>query len=310
MNINQLTSFIQAAELGSLSKAAVSLYTVQSAISRQIKALEEELETKLFIRHGRGLKLTETGNLLFSRATFILKEIEDIKAEIISNNTAIRGRVTIGLPVAVASMLVAPLIKRLNEEYPLIKLCFVDAFSETLTTRLHRKEVNIAVLYDNQKLNGLTAYPLLEQNLYLVMHPSNPLAQNTSITFKQLKNEPLTLPSQPHSLRMLLDNAAKKESLKLNVTIDADSLLLRKDLVKTNTVSTIISKSSIFNELKDGTLKAASLIEPKMTRKLFLAMPADRPSSNATTKVSDILRQEIKKLVDSGLWDATLLMND
>lgn len=308
MNINQLTSFVQAAELGSLSKAASSLFTVQSAISRQMKALEEELQTQLFIRHGRGLKLTETGHQLFSRATYILKEIEDTKAEIISNNTVTRGRVTIGLPVAVASLLVATLIKRLDEEHPLISLHFVDAFSETLTTRLHKKEVNCAVLYDNQKLNGLNTYPLLEQDLYLVMHPNNPLAKCTSISFKQLENVPLTLPSQPHSLRMLLDNAAKKEHIKLNVTIDADSLLLRKDLVKSNTASTIISKSSIYNEIKDGSLKVAYLTEPKMTRKLFLAMPTDRPCTNATLKVSEILKQEIKKLVDSGLWDATLLM--
>ncbi len=310
MNFNQLTSFVQAAELGSLSKAAASLFTVQSAISRQVKALEEELETKLFIRHGRGLKLTETGHQLFTRATFILKEVEDIKTEIISSNTIIRGRVTLGLPVSIASVLVAPLIKRLNEKYPLIKLRFVDAFSETLTTWLQRKEVNIAVLYDNQEIQGLRTYPLLEFNLFVVVHPTNPLAKHKEIPFKKLSNEPLTLPSQPHSLRKLLDSTAKNEKVKLNVTVDADSLLLRKELVKSDTASTIISKASIQNEIQEGSLKFVSLTEPKLTRKLFLAMPTDRPSSNATLKVSEILREEIKKLVDVGVWDGTLLMHD
>ncbi|MFK5948372.1 MAG: LysR family transcriptional regulator, partial [Methylococcales bacterium] len=131
MNINQLISFVQAAELGSLSKAATSLYTVQSAISRQVKALEDELETQLFIRHGRGLKLTETGQKLFSRATHILKEIEEVKSEIISNNAKLSGRVTVGMPPSVASVLIGTLAKRLRKEYPHIKLRFADTFSET-----------------------------------------------------------------------------------------------------------------------------------------------------------------------------------
>jgi len=310
MNFNQLTSFVQAAELGSLSKAASSLFTVQSAISRQVKALEEELETKLFIRHGRGLKLTETGYQLLTRANYILKEIEDTKSEIISSNTAIRGIVNIGLPVSVACVLVAPLVKRINDEYPLIKLRFVDAFSETLTTWLRRKEVNVAVLYDNQEIHGLRTYPLLEQVLFLVMHPKNPLAKLKMVKFSDLSNEPLALPNQPHSLRKLLDNTAKTENVKLNVKIDADSLLLRKELVLSNTASTIISKASIQVEIKNGSVKAAALTKPELKRKLFLAMPTDRPSSNATLRVTEILREEIKKLVDSGIWDGSILMHD
>lgn len=308
MNINQLTSFVQAAELGSLSKAAANLYTVQSAVSRQVKALEEELETRLFVRHGRGLELTQTGQQLLNRATHILKEIEEAKSEIISSNDKIRGHVTIGLPPSVASVLVGPLAERLGREYPHIKLRFVDAFSETLSDWLQRREVDFVVLYDNQEILSLRTYPLLEENLYLIMHPKNPLSELKRISFKEVISEKLILPSQKHSLRKLLDRTAKNENIKLNVTVDADSLILIKELVRTNLASTILSLSSVNNELKEGSVKVVPIIQPSISRKLLLAMPTDRPSSNASLKVSEILRQEVKKLVENRTWKASLLM--
>jgi LysR family nitrogen assimilation transcriptional regulator len=142
------------------------------------------------------------------------------------------------------------------------------------------------------------------------MHPDNPLAKHKKIKFKNLANEALALPSQPHSLRKLLDSTAKIENVKLNVKIDADSLLLRKELVQSNTASTIISKASIQTEINNGSIKVAALTEPELKRKLFLAMPTDRPTSNATLKVTDVIRQEIKKLVNTGIWDGSLLMRE
>lgn len=308
MNINQLTSFVQAAELGSLSKAAISLFTVQSAISRQVKALEEELETKLFIRHGRGLKLTDAGQHLLTRATHILKEIEDTKSEIVSSNKKLRGRVTVGLPPSVANVLVTPLTKRLKKEYPQIKLRLVDAFSETLSSWLLQREVDFVILYDNQEHSSSRTYSLLEEKLYLATSSDSELAQQDSISFTDLKDIELVLPSQQHSLRRLIDRKAKEYHCKLNVSIDADSLVIIKELVRSKMASSILSLTSVNNDIKEGAIKSVLIKDPTITRQLLLAMPTDRPASNASLKVSEILREEIVKLVESGKWEGSLIM--
>ena len=205
MNLQQLRSFVQVAELGSVSKAAESLFTVQSAISRQIKALEEDLETKLFYRHGRGLQLSETGKQLLPRATHILKEIEEAKSQIVASSENVSGEVTIGMPPTVASVLAGSLAERLANEYPGIRLRFVDAFSETLLSWLQQRKIDFAVLYDHKSQHNLRIYPLLLENLYLAMHPNNKLAKEKSIVLRDLSSEKLVLPSSGHSLRTLVE---------------------------------------------------------------------------------------------------------
>lgn len=307
MNLRHLRSFVQVAELGSVTKAASSLFTVQSAISRQIKALEEELDTKLFLRHGRGLQLTETGYLLRTRATHILDEIEKAKLEIVSNNKMVRGQVTIGMPPTVASVLAGSLAERLANEHPGIKLRFVDALSGTLLEWLQKREIDFAVLYDHKEQLNLRIYPLLLESLYLVMHPGNKLSARKSITFQQLSQEKLVLPSLQHSLRMLIERVAASEEIELNVTIDADGLVILKELVRRGVGSTILPLPSIHREVTDGTICAKPITNPPITRKLVLALPTDRPTTNASLKASEILRLQVTKMVETGLWTGKLL---
>ena len=308
MNLQQLRSFVQVAELGSVSKAAESLFTVQSAISRQIKALEEDLETKLFYRHGRGLQLSETGKQLLPRATHILKEIEEAKSQIVASSENVSGEVTIGMPPTVASVLAGSLAERLANEYPGIRLRFVDAFSETLLSWLQQRKIDFAVLYDHKSQHNLRIYPLLLENLYLAMHPNSKLAKQESVTLRELSLEKLVLPSSGHSLRNLIERAASNENIEINVSIDADGLTILKELVMRGLGSTILPLPSIHHEVNDGTICAKPITNPPITRKLLLALPTDRPSTNATLKASEILRLQVKRIVERGIWTGELLM--
>jgi len=308
MKLRQLRSFVQVAELGSLSKAAKGLFTVQSAISRQIKALEEDLETKLFTRHGRGLRLTETGKQLLPRATHILREVEEAKSEIVAGNETVSGEVTIGMPPTVASVLAGSLAERLANEYPGIRLRFVDAFSETLLTWLQQRKIDFAVLYDHKAQHNLIIYPLLLERLYLVMHPSNKLSKKESISFHELSSEKLVLPSIGHSLRRLIERIASKENIKLHVAVDADGLTILKELVMREVGSTILPLASIHHEVYAGNICVKPIIDPPITRKLFLALPTDRPSTNASMKASEIVRIQVKQIVESGIWTGQLLI--
>lgn len=307
MNLRHLRSFVQVAELGSVTKAASSLFTVQSAISRQIKALEEELDSKLFLRQGRGLQLTESGALLLTRATHILEEIETAKTEIAANNKMVRGQVTIGMPPTVASVLAGSLAERLATEHPGIKLRFVDALSGTLLEWLQKREVDFAVLYDLKEQKNLRIHSLLLESLYLVMHPGNRLSTRKSITFRQLSQQKLVLPSLQHSLRQLIERVASSERIKLNVSIDADGLVILKELVRRGIGSTILPLPSIHHEVSDGTLAAKPITNPPITRKLVLAFPTDRPATNAGLKAAEILRLQVTEMVATGLWTGELL---
>jgi DNA-binding transcriptional LysR family regulator len=101
-------------ELGSLSKAADRLRILQPALGRQIRMMEDELRVMLFARHGRGMVLTDARKLLLERAASILRQIEDLRADVTAQAGAITGRVVLGTPPTVGEILAARLVKRIG----------------------------------------------------------------------------------------------------------------------------------------------------------------------------------------------------
>ena len=105
MDIRQLRTFVHVAELGSFSKAADRLHIAQPALSRQIRLLESELKAALFIRHGRGVRLTDAGTLFLDRASGILRQIEQARADVAAEAGDVSGEVSIGVPPSVGIVL-------------------------------------------------------------------------------------------------------------------------------------------------------------------------------------------------------------
>src|ERR1700761_2797175 len=107
MEFRQLTYFCKVAQTGSFSSASAELAIAQPALSRQIRKLEEELDVLLFHRNGRGVRLTEAGRRLFERSSHILIDFENLAAD--TKQGSCTAVVTIGMPPALTSAIVAPL---------------------------------------------------------------------------------------------------------------------------------------------------------------------------------------------------------
>ena len=115
MNLKQLEYFVQVAELGSFSKAAVVLDIAQPALSRQVRSLETELRQQLFLRNGRGVALTDAGKRLFDHSVAVLQLISHAREDLGASRDEPVGRVTIGLPPSIGRQLTLPLIDRFKE---------------------------------------------------------------------------------------------------------------------------------------------------------------------------------------------------
>lgn len=308
MDLKQLNTFVQVAELGSLSKTAERLRIAQPALSRQIRMLEEELKIQLFTRHGRGMILTEAGELLLSRATSILRQVEETRADLTEQTNAIRGKVVVGIPPTVGDILAARITTRFRSLYPDVSLRIVPAFTEYLLEWLHRGEVDIAIMYAQEKPANLMIQPLLMENLFLVASKEEALDIHHAVRFSDIAKRTLVLPGARHSLRILLEQEAVKQGLTLNVPVEADALQTLKDLARRGHAATVLPYASIHEELEEGKLTAASLVEPSLSRKLVVALPLGRQTSNAVTRFSQELYAEVTKMVEEGVWDGQLLL--
>lgn len=307
MDLRQLNTFLQVAELGSLSKASDRLRIAQPALSRQIRLLEEELKLPLFDRHGRGMALTPAGELLRARAGNILRQLEETRADLSQEAAAVRGRVVFGMPPTVGDILATRLIERFLAQYPEVTLRAVPAFSGYLLDWLHSGEVDIAVVYGTEAQASLRLSPLLVENLCFVTPPGAAPAPDHAIPFAEVAREKLVLPGPQHGLRRLIEREARAHGLSLRIAVEADALQVLKGLVQRGVGATILPLAPVHDEVAAGLLGAAPIIEPHLSRKLVVAQPLGRQPSNAVRHFEQALRWEVAAMVREGVWEGQLL---
>ncbi|WP_165838922.1 LysR substrate-binding domain-containing protein [Roseicella frigidaeris] len=307
MDLRQLTTFLQVAELGSISKAAERLRIAQPALSRQIRLLEEELKLALFTRHGRGMVLTPAGERLRGRAGGILRQVEETRAELAQEAGSVRGRVVFGMPPTVGDILATRLIERFLSLHPEVTLRVVTAYSGYLLEWLHGGEVDIAVLYGSERAASIRAAPLLEENLHFVAGEPVQAGQTPSMGFAEVAARRLILPGPQHGLRALVEREARQHGLTLNVVVEADTLQVQKELVMRRLGGTILPLASVHAEVGAGRIHAVPIAGPRLSRRLVVAHPVGRPLSTAVRLFGEMLRGEVVDMVARQVWDGRIL---
>jgi len=175
--LNALKAFEAAARHLSFTKAAEELFVTQAAVSHQVKALEDYLAAKLFIRKNRSLLLTAEGQGYFLELKDILDDIAHATARL--KQSTERGSLTISLPPSFAILWFVPRLSRFREAYPDIdvRIRAVDEVDSSLTD-----DVDVAIYYGAGTWPGLTAYKLHNEYLLPVC---SPLLLNTSKPLRQ-----------------------------------------------------------------------------------------------------------------------------
>ncbi|QEL22217.1 LysR family transcriptional regulator [Bosea sp. F3-2] len=310
MDISQLRTLIHVAELGSLSKAADRLHIAQPALSRQIRLLEDELGARLFDRHGRGMTVTEQGQDVLRHALRIMAELEEIRAVVADENAPLRGHVSIGMPPTTSDILSEPLVAAFREAHPEATLRIVSAYSGYLLDWLHRGELDATILYDPKSARTLRIQPLLEETLFLIGPPGAGLSPNRSVDFAQLEHERLLLPSRGHGLRSIVERCAEECGIFLNIKVEADNYSTLKGLVRSGHGVTVLPLAPIHEELQEGRLCAAPLVNPVPMRRLIMSYPTDRPTPRLARFAGQAIAKTIQALVAQGVWSGRILGDD
>ena len=305
MNFKQLKAFIGVAESGSLSKASDRLRIGQPALSHQMKLLQDEIGVPLFTRHRRGMQLTEAGEALRDRVSGPIRQLEQARDDVRSAAGKPSGHMVLGILPSVSVVLARNLVHRISKELPGVSFRIVEGYTGHLVDWLQRGEVDAAILYGRETVLHFPAEELLVEDLAVVGPADSSLNPKTAIRVSELSHLPLLLPSGLHGLRMLLESAATKAGVKLSARVEVDSFRLLTDLVENGQGFTTLPLSSIAQEIEQGRLKYAPLVQPQVTRRLILGT-AQGPRSHATRMVIKVARQEIAELVWRGVWRARL----
>ena len=196
MELRTLQYFVTVAEELNITRAAAMLNISQPPLSLQMKNLEEELDTVLFVRGKRQLTLTESGKLLYQRAKDILSLSEKTLWEIRSLKAGMTGTVSIGLVEGMAPDIAGEWFAGFLKEHPQVHFRILDGNSDDLIEKMRGGLIDLAVItapYDQQLLNS---FPVGQERMVALMRRDHPLAERESLRIEDLLSEPLIVPSR------------------------------------------------------------------------------------------------------------------
>lgn len=306
MEFLDLQYFVSIAESGSFTKSALQNNMAQSALSRRVRDLEVELGTALFYRNGRGVVLTDAGEVFLARARGLLAEREALRQDMRASVSELDGTVKLAVPPSVGLVLLAPLLRQIRADLPRVRMRVMEGFSGHVAEWLAAGKVDLAVLYKMKASALLDAEHLLFEDMFLISAPdAPPLGVANGVSVAELAGEELVLPGPPHGLRVLVEEAAAKAGVTLNVSIELETLPTIHDLVGSGGIRTILPLTAVSRELQAGRL-VAQRITPAINRELILAHAPHRAAAPVTKAVVRLIRAQISDLVRSGVWAGRL----
>jgi LysR family transcriptional regulator, nitrogen assimilation regulatory protein len=298
MNLKQLEYFVQVAELGSFSKAAVMLDIAQPALSRQVRSLETELRQQLFLRNGRGVTLTDAGKRLFDHSVAVLQLMAHAREDLGASRDEPVGRVIIGLPPSMGRQLTLPLIDRFKKQLPAAKVAIVEGLSTHIVEWVTTGRIDIGLVYNPEAQAGLEITPLLQEPLSLVSRAARGRRRPAAppLQMKELSNYPLIVPERVHAMRRLLETQAALAGIKLDIAWEVSSVPSIIDLVCAGYGHAVLTASGVAASARAGELVVRKLIDPAPVSVLCLAVSAHKRPTPLALHAMRLLTELVRGL--------------
>lgn len=233
MELNALQAFIQTARFSSFSVAADHLFITQSAISKRISNLEQELNAPLFDRFGRKVQLTPFGKSLLPKARQLLSDAEELRQLAKDFSNDVSGEILIGTSHHIGLHRLPDFIKRYTASYPDVKLDIRFLDSETACQQVETGELEMAIVtLPEEKTTSLQLQTIWHDQLAIMTNKKHPLAKKKNINLTELVEYPAVLPGSATYTRRILDQALAKQKLKPVVAMSTNYLEILKMLVE------------------------------------------------------------------------------
>ena len=303
MNLRALSNFLSVAETGSLKGAAGVVNIAQPALTRQIALLEEEFGVKLFLRHHRGVTLTEAGERLREHAERILAEVSRAR---VAMSTALQkptGAVSLGLPTAMRAVLSSDLIAAYHTAFPDVYLTVHEAFVHVIEEMLQSRQLDVAILFGgSRKLDNFGVTPLVSENVYLVGAPGGGLDDSKPVSIKELADIPIILISRHNQLRIMIERALARQRRAFRPFLEVEGQPLTHDLVQRGIGYTISPYCAVHKELQTGQLRGAPIRYLTITWEL--GVNRVRAHAPAVQELIRLIHRAVDERVARGSWRA------
>jgi DNA-binding transcriptional LysR family regulator len=291
-----LRYFREVAAQGSVRHAAERLFVAQSAVSRQVALLEEELGVPLFERHARGMTLTEAGRLLLAYSTDMRGRFEELRGLIQEYGSLRRGHVDIACVEGVLARFMPEALRSFADECPGITFSVSAMGSQAVAEAIAEFRCELGVVFGSSPRTDLLELAQMSQPLCAIVPPSHPLAKQSSCALAAVSAYPVVLPDRSFGIRQLVDRVSANGKFSLKMVVETNTLAFAQRLVmQSQSRVTFLPGDVVLPEIGAGLLVAVPLIDSTLRKtRVTLVAGMTRRLSQAARHLATHLTERMK----------------
>lgn len=242
MELQALRGFYWAGLHGSFSKAGKILSVGQSAVSHQVKALEEELRVKLYERVGRGIHLTPAGKILMAYADIILQTLDNIETHFAELAGSPEGTVTMAAYRGIMQYKLPQIVQSFKKKNPEIRLVILNKPLDTeILDIVSAGDADFGITSSWNDFMDLSFYEVWSYDMFLCVPANHHLAGRRTVGLKEITREPLILYEPENSIRRRTEEIFRKNNLAYNFVIETGGATVIQEYVKIGQGISIVS---------------------------------------------------------------------
>jgi DNA-binding transcriptional LysR family regulator len=266
VDLRQLEILRAVAQTGSFTSAGEKLHLSQSAVSRQILLLEEELKEQLFLRLGRRIQITPAGTTLLGLSERMFEDLERTRASILDRQQTVTGTVRLVGGMTVCLYVFPPLLKAFRKEHPGVEVKLTPGATPRLVRMLRTGNADLGLLTLPIDDPNLVTFPVLREELLLITAPAHPLAKRRQIVPRDLIGQPFVHFEPGSNSRKAIEAFFRAEQIEPNVVTETENVEIIKALVTVGMGIAIVPYQAVAREVRLGQLFCARIAGQQLVR--------------------------------------------
>ena len=290
MELRQLQLFIEVTKHKSITKAAETMHLSQPALSKSIRALEDELGMTLIIRTNKTSDLTDGGKIVLEYAQKMAGILSEMKTTLNDITNLSRGQIDIGLPPIIGSLFFPRVIAKFHHAFPNIELNITEYGGARVVKSVEEGEFELGVAVLPIDEGQFNVYPIVEEEMKLLVFKDHHLASREVVDIKELRNEEFIFYHEEFALNQIMRNQFIEAGFEPKILFQSSQWDLMTEMVAANLGITILPRS-ISNRASNLDLRIIDLKEDILWR-LAVITKKDRYISNAGRTFIDFILKE------------------
>ena len=266
-----LESFLEVARRGNVSRAAEALFLTQPAITARLKSLESDLGVELFVRTGRGMKLSDAGRAFLPYAERTIATVDEGRQLVTNLRQGNVGALLIAAAPAVSTYVLPRILRAFRATYPNVRLGVRTGHTEEVLEMVLRAEAHIGIGRPIRHPD-VELIPLFEDEMLLVVAARHPFASRGKVSMAELAEERLILFDRTSSYHELTSSLFRQAGVIPASTLELDNVEAAKKMVQQGLGVALLPRMALSSELKARSLRPVKLVGAPTVRRPIVAL--------------------------------------